>query len=312
LFGREERYGRRVSGESGGDGGGGREFERVADELRARMADGEYPLNSTLPTQRELAKKFGVSRDTVQRVLRELKDEGWIESRQGSGSRVVRTQRVHSPKSSERPDRTVTLGPLISRAFEQGEVTLDVFTLSSESLDTHIRVQAERIQNELINPQRIALRMLLPDESLEFPYWRTEGGVHDQLLKDRFLAIMRRHTASLSDKLGDLKRLRLVPEVDFEVRRVPLVPTSKLYLVNEVAALLGPYKVFKRLIALGGEEIEATDVFGRDAGLTHHVKDDDPHSQETVFVEQWQDWFNSAWDFLAFPDKSVAKPTDRL
>ncbi|WLW52219.1 GntR family transcriptional regulator [Streptomyces sp. YU58] len=55
--------------------------------------------------------EFGVSRDTVQRVIRELRDEGWIETRQGSGSRVVRTQVVHSPKSGERPDRTVTLGP---------------------------------------------------------------------------------------------------------------------------------------------------------------------------------------------------------
>ncbi|MFR0353449.1 winged helix-turn-helix domain-containing protein [Streptomyces sediminimaris] len=294
-----------------GSDGGGRELDRVADALRARMADGEYALNSLLPTQRELAEEFGVSRDTVQRVLRELKDEGWISSRQGSGSRVVRTQRVHSPKSSERPDRTVTLGPLISEAFEQDQVALDVFTLSSESLDTHIRVQAERIQNKLISPQRIALRILLPEESLPFPYWRTEDGLHDQELTDRFLAIMRRHTESLRDKLGELRAMNHVPAVDFEVRRIRLVPPFKLYLVNEVAALLGPYKIFKRPILLGGEQIEATDVFGRDAGLTHHVKDDDPHSQETVFVEQWRAWFDSAWDFLAVIDESLTKPVDR-
>ncbi|WP_374208463.1 GntR family transcriptional regulator [Streptomyces lincolnensis] len=46
--------------------------------------------------------EFGVSRDTVQRVIRELRDEGWIETRQGSGSHVVRTQVVHWPKSGER------------------------------------------------------------------------------------------------------------------------------------------------------------------------------------------------------------------
>lgn len=60
------------------------------------MADGTYPLRSTLPSQSDLATEFGVSRDTVQRVLRELVDEGWIESRQGSGPRVIKTQRIHS------------------------------------------------------------------------------------------------------------------------------------------------------------------------------------------------------------------------
>jgi DNA-binding transcriptional MocR family regulator len=171
------------------------------------MADGTYPLRSMLPGQRALADEFGVSRDTVQRVLRELGNEGWIESRQGRGSTVIRAQEVHSPTGSKRPDRTVTLGPLISRAFEQPDVTLDVFTLSSESLDPHIRLQAKRIRNHPISPQHIALRLLLPDESLDFPYWRTSDAAHDQLLKERFLAIMRRHTASLRNLLGELSTM---------------------------------------------------------------------------------------------------------
>jgi DNA-binding GntR family transcriptional regulator len=85
-----------------GDRGGGREFARVADELRARMADGLYPLHSMLPPQRELAQEFGVSRDCVQRVLRELVAEGWIVQRPGRGTRVVRAQKIHSPTSSIR------------------------------------------------------------------------------------------------------------------------------------------------------------------------------------------------------------------
>jgi DNA-binding transcriptional regulator YhcF (GntR family) len=263
------------------------------------MADGRYPLNSFLPPQRELAEEFGVSRDTVQRVLRELKSEGWIESRQGSGSRVIRTQQVHSPTSGKQPDRMVTLGPLISEAFEHPEVTLDVFTLTSESLDAHIRIQTERIQAGLITPQRITLRMLLPSESLDFPYWRTEDGVHDDLLRERLLGIARRHTASLRTVLSDLKTMELVPSVEFEIRQVRLVPTFKLYLVNEVAALHGPYEAFKRKITLDdGREIEAVDVFGLGAKLTHHVKDDDPYSPGTVFVESHQSWFDSAWTFL--------------
>ncbi|MEN8654794.1 hypothetical protein ABCR94_30430 [Streptomyces sp. 21So2-11] len=33
----------------------------------------------------------------MQQVLRELVSEGWIETRQGSGTRVVNTQQVYSP-----------------------------------------------------------------------------------------------------------------------------------------------------------------------------------------------------------------------
>ncbi|MEU3896429.1 GntR family transcriptional regulator [Streptomyces sp. NPDC045251] len=280
--------------------GGGREFERVAGELRARMADGTYGLNSFLPPQRRLADDFGVSRDTVQRVLRELRSEGWIETRQGSGSRVIRTQYIHSPTSSERPDRTVTLGPLINQAFEQDEVVLDVYTLTSESLEAHIRTQTERIQAGQIAPRRIALRMLLPSESMDHPYWRTGDPEDDEALKDRLRAIARRHTLSLRTVLNDWRTMGLVPSVDVEIRWVPLTPTFKLYLINGTAALYGLYEVFSRPIALDdGREVVATDVFGLGARLTHHVKDADPHAQATVFVESMQAWFDSVWGHLS-------------
>ena len=78
-------YGRSVDGQIP-ESGGGREFQRVSDELRVRMTDGTYVQGSFLPSQRDLAEEFRVSRDTVQRALRELVDEGWIESRQGKTS----------------------------------------------------------------------------------------------------------------------------------------------------------------------------------------------------------------------------------
>ncbi|WP_432082544.1 winged helix-turn-helix domain-containing protein [Streptomyces sp. WAC 04229] len=280
--------------------GGGREFVRVAGELRARMTDGTYGLNAILPAQRQLAELFGVSRDTVQRVIRELGSEGWIETRQGSGSRVIRTQHIHSPTSSRRPDRTVTLGPLINQAFEQSEVVLDVYTLTSESLEAHIRTQTERIRAGQIAPQRIALRMLLPSEELDLPYWRTGNPEDDRALKERFLGIARRHTQSLRTVLNDWRTMRLVPSVDLEIRWVPLAPAFKLYLINESAALHGLYEAFPRAIELDdGREVMATDVFGLGAQLTHHVKDADPHAQNTVFVAGLQTWFDSIWEYLS-------------
>ncbi|MCF1598562.1 winged helix-turn-helix domain-containing protein [Streptomyces muensis] len=279
----------------------GWEAQRVSGELRARMADGTYPLRSTLPSQRDLATEFGVSRDTVQRALRELVDEGWIASRQGSGSRVIKTQRIHSSAAkATRLRRGATLGPFISEAFEQPEVTLDVYTLTSESLDVHIRLQVERIRAGSITPQRIALRMLLPDESLVMPYPRARDDKDDPRLRDRLRDISRRHTESIQTVLKDLATEELVRSVDVEVRHTPLTPTFKLYLLNGVEALHGMYEVIERPMTLEtGEVINALDVLGLGATLTHHVKDGAPDSAGSVFVESMRTWFDSVWNLFS-------------
>ncbi|MFI7410429.1 GntR family transcriptional regulator [Streptomyces sp. NPDC049627] len=280
---------------------GGREFQRVADDLRARMTDGVYTLGSFLPSQRDLAEEFEVSRDTVQRALRELVDEGWIESRQGSGSKVIKIQRIQSPTpKATRSRRGITLESLISEAFEQPEVTLDVYTLTSESLYWRIQQQADRIRGRSISPRRITLRMLLPTEKHPLPYPRVKDDEDDPRLRERLHDITQRHTKSLRESLGALKTEGWVPSVDVEIRRAPLTPAFKLYLFNGAEALHGPYEVIERKIELEpGEEITALDVLGLGATLTHHVKDDDPNSSGTVFVESMQKWFDSVWELLS-------------
>ncbi|MHC3469076.1 GntR family transcriptional regulator [Streptomyces sp. 7R007] len=297
--------------EERGDGGG-TEFERVLSALRARIADGTYTVGSQLPPQRELAEEFRVSRDTIQRVMRELNNEGWIRSRQGSGSRVVKSPtHAGSPPRQEAPRVRAALGTFIDRAFAQRVVQLDVFTLTSESLDAHIRLQAERIRLGEIRPDRIELRMLLPSEWLELPYPRAkkqdegereerEAGQSDRL-QERLRAITRRHTTSLRVALRDLKAEGLVPDIEVAIRHVPLTPAFKLYLRPGVEALFGPYEVVERTIMLDdGTEVEAQDVLGLGSTLTRHVNDEgDPDSPGSVFMESMQAWFDSCWGLLS-------------
>lgn len=67
--------------------------ERVADkivaELRSRIASGELAPASKLPTERELAKVFGVSPPTIREAVRALSSTGLVEVRQGSGTYVA-------------------------------------------------------------------------------------------------------------------------------------------------------------------------------------------------------------------------------
>ncbi|WP_343243162.1 hypothetical protein [Streptomyces sp. SID12501] len=194
----------------------------------------------------------------------------------------------------------MTLGPLISEAFEQPEVTLDVYTLTSETLDAHIRFQAERIRAKAIVPQRIALWMLLPSDTESPPYPRGIDAKDDPLLRNRLRDITGRHTDSLRGVLAELTAEGLVPAISLEVRHAPLTPAFKLYLINGVEALHGMYEVIRRPVVVDkGKTVEALDVLGLGATLTHHVRDGDLNSPDSTFVESMQNWFDSVWDLLS-------------
>lgn len=299
MPGGRKRYGRGVGDAQTGEGGGSK-FERVLETLRARIADGTYPVGGSLPSQRRLVEELDVSRDTVQRVLARLGEEGSVESRRGSGTRVLGAQWVRSmgPAGAGRGGR-VTLRSFFDRAFEQPEVSLDIHTLTSESLSTHIRLQAERIRGGEIAPARIALRLLLPHESTPLPYIMVKGRPEDERPRERLHGITRTHVTLLRSALEDLRREGLVAHLDVEIRYARLAPAFKVYLRDRSEMLHGLYEVVERTVPLGGgEEADILDVLGLGATMTHHVKGDDPAAQGAVFVNAAQAWFDSVWNLL--------------
>ncbi|MGP3773375.1 winged helix-turn-helix domain-containing protein [Streptomyces sp. SDT5-1] len=283
---------------------GGRQVFGVVEELRSRMAGGVYPLGSPLPAQRELAEEFHVSRDTVQKALKQLRAEGWVDPKQGSGTRVVRAQEAQSYTARAAKEGRVTLRGFFDEAFAATEVSLDVFTLTSESLDMQVKSQIERMRDGEEGPRRIAIRMLLPDESLDLPYPRALDDPDGRLsarLRERLLDITRRHSESIQVELRQLEAEGLVDSASLEIRHVMLTPTSKLYLVGGAQALHGPYEVIERPIVLDDETtVRALDVLGLGARLTHYVKDGNPDSRGSIFMASWQAWFDSVWERLAF------------
>ncbi|MFF5206406.1 winged helix-turn-helix domain-containing protein [Streptosporangium sp. NPDC000396] len=63
-------------------------YLRVADHLRQDINEGRLAPGDKLPPQRELTERFGVSDIIIRRALDILRNEGLVESRQGSGTRV--------------------------------------------------------------------------------------------------------------------------------------------------------------------------------------------------------------------------------
>jgi DNA-binding transcriptional MocR family regulator len=64
-------------------------YRGLADALRLLVADGRLPSGTRLPSERDLTTALSVSRTTVTRAYAELRDRGFLTSRQGSGSVVT-------------------------------------------------------------------------------------------------------------------------------------------------------------------------------------------------------------------------------
>lgn len=64
-------------------------YVRVADDIAARIASGEFAPGSRLPPERDLAADhYHVSVDTIRRAAELLRERGLIETVQGSGTYV--------------------------------------------------------------------------------------------------------------------------------------------------------------------------------------------------------------------------------
>jgi GntR family negative regulator for fad regulon and positive regulator of fabA len=52
------------------------------------ILDGDFPVESTLPAERELASDLGVTRPTLREALQRMARDGWVEIQQGKSTRV--------------------------------------------------------------------------------------------------------------------------------------------------------------------------------------------------------------------------------
>jgi DNA-binding FadR family transcriptional regulator len=89
--------------------------KRLGDQLSGRIAElierGEFPESRRLPSESELADRFGVSRPVVREALSRLRVMGVISSRKGSGSYVEKRDAGPPP-----PRPAASFGPVDSLA----------------------------------------------------------------------------------------------------------------------------------------------------------------------------------------------------
>jgi GntR family transcriptional regulator, histidine utilization repressor len=71
-------------------------YEQVKAWIRQHIASGEWKPGDLVPSEAGLIERFGISRMTAHRALRELAAEGLVTRVQGSGTRVAQLHRISS------------------------------------------------------------------------------------------------------------------------------------------------------------------------------------------------------------------------
>ncbi len=89
---------------------------QLADAVRRQVLDATLRPGDRLPSTRALAADLAVSRATVESAWDQLRAEGWIDSRHGSGTRISTgpADAARRPRTTHRPHSVATGGPFAS------------------------------------------------------------------------------------------------------------------------------------------------------------------------------------------------------
>lgn len=266
-------------------------YLQVANVLRAAILTRKFDPGERLPSQTDLAKRYGVARMTIQQALRVLREENLIVSRQGSGVFV-----------RERTARPVGLRPHIEAAFAQPDVQIDFSGYTAETLHTAIQEPFDKIRNGLLTPQTIRLRLLLSDMSvpMAIPSRAGDDPGDDPRVRARMERTAHRYAGGISDSVIELAQLELVQQATVEVKVHSSAPLFKLYLINATDLFFGFYPVREHAVTIGDEQIPVYDPMGKDTELFHHTSGD-PDSMGSLYLGEANRWFTSIWETIARP-----------
>ena len=85
---------------------------QLADQMRSQCVVGSLKAGDRLPSVRELARELAINQNTVLHVYERLSAEGWLETRQGSGTFV----KANAAAKGEKKAQTAALLAQLGRA----------------------------------------------------------------------------------------------------------------------------------------------------------------------------------------------------
>jgi len=110
-------------------------YQQVADRIVASITQGVYAPGRRLPSERDLAEEFGVSRPTIREAMIALEIRGLVTARHGSGIYVSETPPARAP------DTELDVGPFelteARRLFEGESAALAAAIITDDEI-THL------------------------------------------------------------------------------------------------------------------------------------------------------------------------------
>ncbi|AKH83116.1 hypothetical protein AA958_13720 [Streptomyces sp. CNQ-509] len=279
------------------------ERDRVADALRARIDSGELRPGDSLPTQKALMDEFDVERGVVRKALALLKSEHRLAD-VGRGSPPTVAEPANHREGASSLTADVELAERLDVAFQATDVTLDVFGLTTETLNSAIAPTLMAIRAGRVAPRSVTCRIMVPspEAHLALPFLIDDPA--DPRPLQRLNRLIELHTRAFAHGMQYLGERGLVQELSVEVRGVPLTPTTKLYVLNGTEALTGFYEVVRNSVPapFSEDHMDIYDVLGLNSHLFRYSAGSDSRGKSDVdFVEHSRTWFASMWETIAKP-----------
>ena len=145
-----------------------RPYEQIVRQIQAAIRDNALVEGDRLPTERELAETFGVSRSVVREAIKVLAAQGMVESRQGSGLYV-----------RNRPIESVSRAIVLS-VLPEGDAVERLFEFRRLLEVDSARLAAERVTAEQIEQLSAAIERYQPDPDGQ-PNWDSFAEVDEAI-----------------------------------------------------------------------------------------------------------------------------------
>src|SRR5579863_7169235 len=101
---------------------------RLSAGIREAIEHGLLVQGTRLPSERDLAQALGLSRNTVVSAYNTLRDDGWLESRTGDGTRIRRDSFAIRDAQEEVRIEKITQSNLLGLMNREGESAIDFAT----------------------------------------------------------------------------------------------------------------------------------------------------------------------------------------
>ncbi|MGH3312488.1 MAG: winged helix-turn-helix domain-containing protein, partial [Streptomyces sp.] len=203
--------------------------EAIAATLRERIDSGELPPGVRIPTQKDLVSEFGVNRTVIRQALDELKRGGLLAD---TGRGAPPTVAEPAPSRYTPKPAGVVLAERLYEAFRADHVTIDTYSLTTETLNNALARPHRSLADGTLTPRSITVRAIVPGADAHLALPRLVDDPADRRPMRRLHELQTTWATALRMSLGAFKDRYEVPEVSCEVRTVAATPLQKLYVLN--------------------------------------------------------------------------------